>query len=639
MKKNTISKFWLGSDDYESLVQYTKKKEKNLLQLSQYKKAISNFVDIVTGLPIPVKFNASDESYTDGSQIVIGANLSDSNFDPVVGLALHEASHIKLTDFNAIAEIPVRVKKDLAHLRDLPGGQDEWEQAIFIKDLINYIEDRRIDYFIYSTSPGYKGYYHSLYKKYFQSTVVTKALATDQYTSETYDSYAFRIFNFVNKNRDLTALNGLREIWDLLDLKNISRLSHTFDSVDLAFEIYEVIARHIDVDEEAKKQKVSQNKPKDEEREKNSQKLSNSQKSGLSNHLEKQRDFLRGNIKKTKLNKKESQKMKALESSGVTQKSASVKGLKDWDFENGQVEKVPVIIINNPTVELAKSNIYPEILNSYSLNSYHDIIHEGFSAGRVLAKKLKIVNEEKDTKHSRLLKGKIDKRLIHQFGFGGESNFYKTVNDKYKKSICHISIDASGSMWGSPFQNAIRMAITTAVAAKLSNNIDIVISFRTTHEVTVRDNRPVILIGYDSRKDSLAKIKEIFPYINCGGLTPEGLCFDAIKEQIMMTSDNSYNKYFINLSDGLPNAGNNEFYYAGEVAWNHTAKVTKSFKAAGVGVLSYFVAASGSNSSIAAFKAMYGKSSRFIDVSSINSIAKTLNSMFLLHSNKVRTVC
>ena len=33
-----------------------------------------------------------------------------------------------------------------------------------LKNLLNYVEDRRIDYFIFKNSPGYKGYYHSMYK-------------------------------------------------------------------------------------------------------------------------------------------------------------------------------------------------------------------------------------------------------------------------------------------------------------------------------------------------------------------------------------------------------------------------------------------------------------------------------------------
>ena len=39
-----------------------------------------------------------------------------------------------------------------------------------LKNMLNYVEDRRIDYYVFSTSPGYKGYYHSMYDKYFHSS-------------------------------------------------------------------------------------------------------------------------------------------------------------------------------------------------------------------------------------------------------------------------------------------------------------------------------------------------------------------------------------------------------------------------------------------------------------------------------------
>ena len=63
---------------------------------------ISNFVNIVTEDNIPVVFNSNDQSYTDGKKVVIGANIDDKKFDVAVGLALHEGSHIKMSDFNLL---------------------------------------------------------------------------------------------------------------------------------------------------------------------------------------------------------------------------------------------------------------------------------------------------------------------------------------------------------------------------------------------------------------------------------------------------------------------------------------------------------------------------------------------------------
>ena len=51
----------------------------------------------------------------------------------------------------------------------------------------------------------------------------------------------FRIINITNENRDLDALPKLREVWNLMNLKNIQRLKTTDDSMKLASEIFKLI--------------------------------------------------------------------------------------------------------------------------------------------------------------------------------------------------------------------------------------------------------------------------------------------------------------------------------------------------------------------------------------------------------------
>ena len=82
------------------------------MKLAGYRRAIGNFVRIVTGQPIPVRFTTQGDSYTDGKSVTISASLKDKDFDPAVGLALHEGSHIKLTDFETLKTLEDYVKKD-----------------------------------------------------------------------------------------------------------------------------------------------------------------------------------------------------------------------------------------------------------------------------------------------------------------------------------------------------------------------------------------------------------------------------------------------------------------------------------------------------------------------------------------------
>ena len=110
--KNNYSSFWMDSDwdtrntsifDDEEI---DTKPKVDLVALASYRRAVSNFVTIVTGESgIKVKFNDGDDSYTDGKTVVIGAKLDDKLFDPSVGLALHEGSHIKLSNFEFLRNL------------------------------------------------------------------------------------------------------------------------------------------------------------------------------------------------------------------------------------------------------------------------------------------------------------------------------------------------------------------------------------------------------------------------------------------------------------------------------------------------------------------------------------------------------
>ena len=118
-----------------------------------------------------------------------------------------------------------------------------------VKDLLNYVEDRRIDYFVFTNSPGYKGYYHSLYDKYFHAKVIDKALTSDEYTSLDYDSYIFRIINLTNKNSDLSALPGLVDIRKVI-FSNVKNLQSTEEAFSIALKVFDIILNNIDVNTE-----------------------------------------------------------------------------------------------------------------------------------------------------------------------------------------------------------------------------------------------------------------------------------------------------------------------------------------------------------------------------------------------------
>ena len=242
-KKNNYSSFWLnnGWDNNTSIFDDEEKKRGVAL------------VALVTGeSDIKVTFKSSGDSYTDGKKVTISAKLDDKLFDSTVGLALHEGSHIKLSDFNFVRQLDTNIPEEYYRKGSLIGFEKH-EVLDKIKQLLNYVEDRRIDYFVFKNSPGYKGYYHSMYDKYFHAKVIDKALQTDEYTSLDWDSYIFRIINLTNTNSNLDALPNLREIRSLI-FGHVKRLNSTAGAFNIALQVFDLIVKNLT------KKKDSENK-------------------------------------------------------------------------------------------------------------------------------------------------------------------------------------------------------------------------------------------------------------------------------------------------------------------------------------------------------------------------------------------
>lgn len=197
-------------------------------------KSISNFVKIVSGKNVPVRYSTSSVSQTDGKTVQISANAI-TNFESVCGLAMHEASHIKYTNFEFLNNF-------MADYRALRGG----DHADKLKLIINFIEDRRIDSLVFHSSPGYKNYYHKLYAKYFyQPDLVNTLMRSDKYNTETWESYSTRIFSLMYDNANLKVLAELETIAKLIDLPNITRLSGIEEVIELSEKVYDIIENAI----------------------------------------------------------------------------------------------------------------------------------------------------------------------------------------------------------------------------------------------------------------------------------------------------------------------------------------------------------------------------------------------------------
>jgi len=671
--QQNFSTFWdtnsddVDVDDFLGL-DIEVKKGKDLVALAGYKRAISNFVNIVTEQTIPVVFNNNDESYTDGKKVVIGANIDDKKFDVAVGLALHEGSHIKLSDFHFLKGLEHSIPEELYVMAE-GVGVDRTTVISTVKNLLNYVEDRRIDSFIFRTSPGYKGYYHSMYEKYFYSKNVDKGLLSSEFRTETIESYMFRIINLHNKNRQLGSLKGLKEISSLIDLGSIQRgfgPSNTEQCFNVAVDVMRTILSNIDPivtndsqdgdsdsqdgDSDEENGNGGSNTISDEELQdmidsesitpsenlgnddgSDSVELSERQKNMLRKAFEKQEKFLDGDVQKTKLNKKENKDIKSIEESGATYENVGDK-IPQGYYGDIVGKGTKCLVVKNLTQSLVDSNQFgcAQTWNQSSYSNYekYNFVEEGLRLGTMLGRKLQVRGEESSLKFTRQDSGKLDKRLINELGFGNSNVFSQTITERYNKAYLHISIDASGSMNGKPWNKAMTSAVAMIKACDMAGNIDVVVSIRTTHE-SGSDYVPFIMVCYDSRTDKLVKVKNLFSALDVSGTTPEGLCFEAIQKDLIPGNSNQ-DSYFVNYSDGQPWFQNKEIRYSSNEAERHTNKMVKNMKSMGISVLSYFIGSDySSERDNRAFTNMYGKDAEFINPTNMMQVAKTMNEKFL----------
>ena len=703
---NNYSSFWMDSNwDTRNISIFDKEDEDyvkpktDLVALAGYRRAIANFVTIVTGeSDIKVKFNDGDDSYTDGKTVVIGSKMDDKLFDSSVGLALHEGSHIKLSDFDFLRNLKFNIPKEYIE-RGIKKGFSEGEIIANIKYLLNYVEDRRIDNYVFSTSPGYKGYYHSMYDKYFHSKVIDKALLSDEHTDEILESYMFRVINLTNKNTNLNALKGLRDIWKTLDIKNIKRLNSSEDAFRVALNIFDIILNNLldgteKVDEETGEvtYEPANGKPEeDENREGESTggsndetlsdeefkdlldsvespemgsgessgrksidvdlpisgkpsnkidvgketlkvELTDNQKKQLKKAIEKQKKFMEGDVPKKKVTKKDARELRTIEESGMSYVDVG----KDIGYDK---KGTKCLVVKKLTKDLIDTRGL-DILSPYRYSYWNDdnkddgFVENGIRLGTILGRKLQVRGESRETKWSRKDSGRIDKRLIAELGFGNERIFNTSFIESYSDAFLHISVDASGSMSGDKWNNTMTSVVAICKAASMIQNVDVVVSIRSTHDTGGRGRRsgdkPLILIAYDSRVDKFNKVKNLFAHLRVAGTTPEGLCYEAIMEEIIPTTKDR-DSYFLNFSDGMPMFSNDTISYYSSDAIKHTKKMIEEIKHRDIKVLSYFIGDSewSRESTVSDFKRMYGKDAQFIDVTSVMAVSKTMNKKFL----------
>ena len=752
-KQSVWSDFWLGEDvEDESYLPFDedlvfKAKDSNYdtgvfdestLKMASGRRAIANFVNILTGEDIPVYFWGGNRTgATDGKVVYLSANIiNKSDFDPAVGLALHEGSHILLTDFDLIKTLWGRISELYKLGKDI--GIDKDRVRGFTKLMVNWVEDRFIDDYIFRTAPGYRPYYTALYDKYFNNIEISKSLQSKLMRQPTLLSYEARIINLTNPMTDLNALPGLHKIAEEVSLKTISRLKTTKDRIKVAVEITKIVFSNIkdfidkqkqsgmghDTDPKNKQSKHEiffdirvedpsdkedggegtpvekpdgsdegeengksggnkdegeSDHPKNPEEEseddviggiKNDGKDSESDKAEEKKEelgdtsdttkkqlkkikvaIDTQKQFLEdhGNVEKKAVTDKQKQLLDAIEKSGIILVPVGI----DLTPANTPAFGIECVVVKKLTKELMFSGMFPLTrstrVDTDPPRNVNDAVIKGIQLGNMLGKKLQIRQETNVTKYMRRKSGKIDKRTLADFFWGSESVFYKVKYDKYNKLNIHISVDASSSMSESgKWEQTMTMVVAICKAVSMISNIHVSVSFRCTIErmggIHSWSNSllPYVVMAYDSSKDKFSKVKNLFPYLQPNGATPEGLAFEATMDELVCKRPGE-NHYFLTISDGEPcfsyyGPNNVHVEYNMNSGAEHTRKQYNKIRQSGVRGMAYFIKSNrnaymGSSTSENAhekcFKRMYGKDARFIDVGNVTPIAKTMNGLFL----------
>ena len=689
MMNNNYTNFWNDIQVNTGVVDEDFVKPKvDHIALAGYRRAIGNFVNIVTNRSdIKVRYQQNGDSYTDGKTVTIGSKIDEKNFDHVVGLALHEGSHILLSDFNFLRQLRQNTPQELIMLgEDL--GFTEGQVIGHLKNMLNYVEDRRIDYYVFSSSPGYKGYYHAMYNKYFHSPAITRALKNNTFGDKpTFDNYMNRIINFTNEHSDLNALPELKNIYRTIfsQVKTMTTMAQAFDvAVDVLNIVYnnmDPLPANSDMEQvgegDGQGQGSGQGQSKSDmmndaaqqladgdyhgyqqtmddikntdwtqvkadlanqpisDKESGFSDLTPQQEKTLNNALKRQKEFMSGDQKKVgRLTKKDARVVQSMEESGVTNKQVgSDVEQSSWrQASSNYSSTTQCLFVKKITQQMIDDDVFPSLLTNggyYGGRTLPSIV-AGKRLGTILGKKLQVRSESRTLKNSRLDSGRIDKRLIAELGFGNSKVFSTTFVEQYNDAILHISVDASGSMGGDKWTNTMTAVVAICKAASMISGLDVVVSFRTTHYGSGRNGQPLVAIGFDSRVDKFRKIENIWPSLHPGGTTPEGLCYEAIMKDFVGGTNNR-DSYFLNFSDGQPMFSGDGFEYYGDSALHHTKKQVKEIIKKGISVMSYFIGDSEYDRSrnMDDFKTMYGKDAQFIDVTKVSSLAKTMNNLFL----------
>jgi len=719
-ESNSWSSYWMDDDSYDYFYDRTPVKTKIRIdgqtksnaqvdiaragRLAAVRRAVSNFVRILTNDDeITVSFSSGQDSYTDGKEVVISAEDKPEKFDMLVGTALHESAHCVFSQalfdlmkkhnigtyggtsmgdverFLKACGLDEELMKSPPHVDpdDPPFTNEPWEHFTNFKNVINFLEDRRIDKEVFHRAPGYRPYYQSMYDKLWNAKDIAKTLIRVAEMNEpTMNSYMFRLINLTNPATKYTLdrLPELDKIYNIVGLNKIRRLSHKdgtvrdMDLVECAAEIYNIILKHAN-ESELEEASDDSDQPEeadgipgagmpgdggdqstlpnldggvpqlsDEEIEKKVAEELGGRTLGKADPnveklQEKQQEFLDGNTKKRKLSKKLSDVVSTMEESKTEVSTIKVNGT---EYPYLRVQK-----LTDNVRPLLKSHLVTESPRYESWGAHakqQDWVKTGCRLGQIIVDRIKVRHDRNETKFTRRPLGKIDRRLIYSLGVDNENVFFNKIIQDYQDSVIYLTIDCSSSMSGDKWKNTMILTTGLAYAAKKINNFDIIVNLRygldSIWSITM----------FDSRIDALTHFTKWMPLFHSAGYTPESIVYEIEEKFIRSLKTHDNNVYFITMTDGQPNYSPSvtRVYnaYRGFNAWEgvesapvrHCKKMMKSFKEMNINILSYFIGhknSYGRNTDMEVFKDSYGRNGVNVPLDNFSMISRSVNDLLI----------
>lgn len=671
----TYSSYWMDFDDdsYTSTVSTVNNvNPERIVKLASVRRAIANFVRILTNNEkIDVVFSSGKDSYTDGKKVVIAAEDDSSKFDSMVGLSLHEGSHCLLSDFNMLEHLigvdnwykcVIALKPELRVMIDddfstdagtMSGRAKAFSMQKMLGMIMNVIEDRRIDSYVYRMAPGYRPYYEAMYDKYFFNSDVTKNLKHNPaWRKPTFQNYANWLINIFHPDFDRNALPGLSKMVDIIDLKNIRRFditnrTHTefskwtfsdenapwitnyiqigrrisqyekynefpklldYSKLPLLWTVandilHEIIKHVANYQEEMNKQNEAGEEGQYVAIDMGGVRM-NVDKNGLENLDISSNPAAGGKFNETKAEaaiKKIEQVLsgKSRKKQIKQKEKADLQHLENADAEiveagDKVVGKFPCLVMRKINRNIMESNIFP-----FTYSTWNNNVHSLYKSPKTEAAVVKGVQM-----------GQI---LVHRLQIRNDpttTHFTRQTHGKIDRRIlAQLGMDIeqvfkrttvenykpamihlSIDASGSMGGNKFNRCMTVATAlAYVASKIKNIEVV-----ITIRGDHdiPMVAVVYDSRVDTFQKARNLFTYLYPTGSTPEGLCFKATLDMITDCAG-EYDVYFVNFSDGEPGTtvrrNGEHSSYGGETAYEHTRRQVNAMREAGVKVMSYFI--------------------------------------------------